>query len=51
MEFFEIMKFVLIEHFIHTSGDILKFIVDSKIVEDIIAQLFFHPDDDLNALS
>jgi len=51
MEFFETMKFVLIERFIHTNGDILKFIVDSKIVEDIIAQLFFHLDDDLNTLS
>jgi len=33
------------------SGDTLEFIVDSKIVEDIVAQLFFHPNDDLDALS
>jgi hypothetical protein len=39
------MKFVSIERFIRTNGDILK------IVEDIIAQLFFCPDDDLDALS
>ncbi len=51
MEFFETMKFVLIERFIHTNGDILKFIVDSKIVEDIVAQLFFRLDNDLDALS
>ncbi|CAM6007485.1 unnamed protein product [Sphagnum balticum] len=46
MEFFETMKSVSIEHFIRTSGDILEF-----IVEDIVAQLFFRPDDDLDALS
>jgi len=40
MEFFETMKYVSIECFIDTSGDILKFIVDLKIVEDIVAQLF-----------
>jgi hypothetical protein len=51
MEFFETMKFVSIECFIYTSGDILEFIVDSKIVEDIVAQLFFRPDDDLETLS
>jgi len=51
MEFFETMKSVLIERFIYTSGDILKFIVDSKIVENIIAQLFFRPNNDLDALS
>jgi hypothetical protein len=51
MEFFETMKFVLIERFIHMSGDILKFIVDSKIVKNIVAQLFFHPNNDLDALS
>jgi hypothetical protein len=51
MEFFETMKSILIERFICTSGDILEFIVDSKIVEDIVAQLFFHPDDNLDALS
>jgi hypothetical protein len=48
MEFFETMKFVSIERFICTSGDI---IVDSKIMEDIVAQLFFRPNDDLDALS
>ncbi len=37
MEFFETMKSILIEHFIYTSGDILEFIMDSKIVEDIVA--------------
>jgi hypothetical protein len=42
MEFFETMKFVLIR----TSGDVLEF-----IVEDIVAQLFFRPNDDLDALS
>jgi len=51
MEFFEIMKSVSIKHFIRTSGDILEFIVDSKIVEDIVTQLFFHPNDDLDTLS
>jgi hypothetical protein len=45
------MKFVSIERFIHTSSDILEFIVDLKIVEDIIAQLFFRPNDDLDTLS
>jgi hypothetical protein len=33
------------------NGDILAFIVESKIVEDIIAQLFFHSNDDLDVLS
>ncbi len=51
MEFFETMKYVSIERFIYTSGNILEFIVDLKIVEDIVAQLFFHPDDDLDMLS
>ncbi len=51
MEFFETMKFVSIECFIRTSSDILEFIVDWKIVEDIIAQLFFRPNDDLDTLS
>jgi hypothetical protein len=51
MEFFETIKSVSIERFIRTSSDILEFIVDWKIVEDIIAQLFFHPNDDLDALS
>jgi hypothetical protein len=51
MEFFETMKFVSIERFIRTSDDVLEFIVDSKIVEDIVAQLFFRLDDDLDALS
>jgi hypothetical protein len=51
MEFFEIMKFVSIERFIRMNGDILEFIVDSKIVEDNVAQLFFCLDDDLDALS
>jgi uncharacterized metal-binding protein len=51
IEFFETMKYVSIDRFIHTSGDTLEFIVDSKIVEDIVAQLFFCPDDDLDALS
>jgi hypothetical protein len=51
MEFFETMKCVSIERFIRMSGDILEFIVDSKIVEDIVAQLFFHPNDDVDALS
>jgi hypothetical protein len=37
MEAFETMKFVLIERFIHTRGDILKFVMNSKIVEDIVA--------------
>ncbi len=46
MEFFEIMKFVSIEHFIYTNGDILKF-----IVEDFVTQLFFRPNDDLDTLS
>jgi hypothetical protein len=50
MEFFETMKSISIEHFICTSGDILKFIMDSKIVEDIVAQLFFHLNDDLDML-
>ncbi len=45
------MKFVSIERFIRTSSDILEFIVDLKIVEDIIAQLFFRPNDDLDMLS
>jgi hypothetical protein len=40
MEFFETMKYVSIERFIDTSGDILEFIMDLKIVEDIVAQLF-----------
>jgi hypothetical protein len=31
------MKYVSIERFIHTNGNILEFIVDSKIVEDIVA--------------
>jgi hypothetical protein len=51
MEFFETMKSVSIKRFICTSGDILEFIVDSKIVENIVAQLFFRPDDDLDTLS
>jgi hypothetical protein len=51
MEFFETMKYVSIERFICTNGDILKFIVDSKIVEDIVAHVFFRPDDDLDVLS
>ncbi len=51
MEFFETMKFVSIECFIRMSGDIFKFIMDSKIVEDIVAQLFFHFNDDLDVLS
>jgi hypothetical protein len=51
MEFFETMKFFLIKSFIHTSGNILKFIVDSKIVEDIVAQLFFRLDDNLHTFS
>jgi hypothetical protein len=51
MEFFETMKSVSIKRFIRMSGDILEFIVDSKIVEDIIAQLFFHPNNDLDTLS
>jgi hypothetical protein len=50
-KFFKTMKFVSIKRFIRTSGDILEFIVDSKIVEDIVAHLFFHPNDDLDALS
>lgn len=37
MEFFETMNFFLIERFIRTSGDVLEFIVDSKIVENIVA--------------
>jgi hypothetical protein len=41
MEFFETMKSVSIKRFIRTSGDILKFIVDLKIVENIVARLFF----------
>ncbi len=36
MEFFETLKYVSIECFICTCGDILEFIVDSKIVEDIV---------------
>jgi hypothetical protein len=51
MEFFETTKYVSIECFIRMSGNILEFIVDSKIVENIIAQLFFHPNDNLDALS
>ncbi len=51
MKYFETMKSVLIERFICTSGDILEFIVDSKIVEDIVAQLFFRLDDNLDTLS
>jgi len=51
MEFFETMKSVSIKRFIRMSGDILEFIVDSKIVEDIIAQLFLHPNNDLDTLS
>jgi hypothetical protein len=51
MEFFETMKFVSIERFIRMNDNILEFIVDSKIVEDIVAQLFFRPDDDLDVLS
>jgi hypothetical protein len=51
MEFFETMKSVSIKRFICTSGNILEIIVDSKIVEDIVAQLFFRPNDDLDALS
>ncbi len=51
MEFFQTMKSVSIERFICTSGDIFEFIVDSKIVEDIVTQLFFRPDDDLDMLS
>jgi hypothetical protein len=48
--FFETMKSISIERFIRTSGDI-EFIVDSKIVENIVAQLFFCPDNYLDALS
>jgi hypothetical protein len=33
------------------SGDIFEFIMDSKIVDDIVAQLFFRLDDDLDTLS
>jgi hypothetical protein len=51
MEFFETMKSISIKCFICMSGDILEFIVDLKIVEDIVAQLFFRPDDDLDTLS
>jgi hypothetical protein len=51
MEFFGTMKYVSIERLIRMSGDILEFIVDSKIVENIVAQLFFRPDDDLDMLS
>jgi hypothetical protein len=51
MEFFETMKCVSIERFIRTSGDIFEFIMDLKIVEDIVAQLFFRHDDNLDALS
>jgi hypothetical protein len=51
MEFFETMKSVSIERFIRMNGDILEFIVDSKIVEDIVAHLFFRLDNDLDALS
>jgi len=51
MEFFKTMKYVLIENFIRTNGNILKFIVDSKIVENIVAQLFFRPNNDLDGLS
>ncbi|CAM6076114.1 unnamed protein product [Sphagnum tenellum] len=51
MEFFETMKSISIERFICTSGDILEFIVDSKIVENIVAQLFLPPNDDLDMLS
>ncbi|KAH8941177.1 hypothetical protein BDL97_14G024200 [Sphagnum fallax] len=51
MEFFETMKSISIERFICTSGDIFEFIVDSKIVEDIVAQPFLRPDDDLDMLS
>ncbi len=40
MDFFETMKYVSIKRFIDTSGHILEFIVDLKIVENIIAQLF-----------
>ncbi len=42
MEFFEIMKFVSI----CTNNDVLEF-----IVENIVAQLFFRPNDDLDVLS
>jgi hypothetical protein len=45
------MKSVSIECFIYTNGNILEFIMDSKIVEDIVARLFFHLDDDLDTLS
>jgi hypothetical protein len=51
MEFFETMKSVSIDCFICVCGDILEFIVDSKIVENIVAHLFFCPDDDLDMLS
>jgi hypothetical protein len=51
MEFFETMKFVSIKRFIHMSGDILEFIMDSKIMGDIVAQQFFCPNDNLDALS
>jgi hypothetical protein len=51
MEFFETMKSISIECFIRTNGNILEFIMDLKIVEDIVAQLFFHPNNDLEALS
>jgi hypothetical protein len=51
MEFFETTKSVSIECFIRMSGNILEFIVDSKIVENIIAQPFFHPNNNLDALS
>jgi hypothetical protein len=37
MEFFETTKSVSIECFIRMSGNILEFIVDLKIVENIIA--------------
>ncbi len=50
MEFFETMKSISIEHFICTNGDILEFIMDSKIVEDIIAKFFFHLNDNLDVL-
>jgi len=51
MEFFETMKSISIKRFIRTSGDIFKFIVDLQIMEDIVAQLFFCLNNDLDTLS
>jgi len=50
LEFFEIVKSISIECFIRMSGNILEFIVDLKIMEDIVAQLLFRPNNDLDAL-